>query len=390
MKILAIETSCDETAISVLNAEGELSKPKLSLLSDVVLSQIEIHSQYGGVFPSLAKREHAKNITPLLKEALIKAGLFLKNDKCPDLPEKEIRETFTHEKDLAENMMEFLNETKVPDIDAIAVTYGPGLEPALWVGINTAKALSLAWKKPIIPVNHLEGHISSVLLNKGQNKGPQMPSLALIISGGHTELVKIKEWGEYEYLGGTIDDAVGEAFDKVARMLDLPYPGGPPLSKMADKARQVEKDNPFVFPRPMKNSGDLNFSFSGLKTSVLYSIKKKGELKEKDKELIAEAFEEAIADILVHKTKKALKEDSYKTMIISGGVSANDFIRKSFQKLEKETGIPLLVPDLSLTTDNACMIALTGYLISKTREEKILKDEKAIRGLKAEGNIKIG
>lgn len=393
MKILAIETSCDETAISIINAEGGLSNPKLSVLSDVVLSQIEIHSKYGGVFPALAKREHAKNIIPLLKEALVEANLFSKNDSMSEIPEKETRKIFSHEKDLVEDMLDFLKNTAPPNIDAIAVTYGPGLEPALWVGINTAKTLSLAWNKPIIPVNHLEGHIASVLLNKGQNeeiKRPQMPSLALIISGGHTELIKIEDWGKYEFLGGTVDDAVGEAFDKVARMLDLPYPGGPPLSKMAEKARQTEMNNPFVFPRPMKHSGDLNFSFSGLKTSVLYTIKKQESVSEKEKQFIACAFEEAVADILVDKTKKALEEGSYGAIIVSGGVSANSFIRRSFQELERDTDIPLLIPDLSLSTDNACMIALAGFLILKTRMETIITDSKNLKKLNAEGNLKIG
>ncbi len=393
MKILAIETSCDETAISILDAKGEISKPMFYSLSDMVLSQIDIHSQYGGVFPSLAKREHAKNIVPLLKESLIEADLFLESNKKTDQPEEEIKEIFSYEKDLADKIITFLKDTTPPDIDAIAVTYGPGLEPALWIGINTAKSLSIAWKKPLIPVNHLEGHVASVLFNKSQNKahkGPEMPSLSLIISGGHTELIKIKNWGEYEYLGGTVDDAVGEAFDKVARMLDLPYPGGPHISKIAKEARETKKDNPFVFPRPMKNSGDLNFSFSGLKTSVLYTIKKKENISEEEKALIAAAFEEAVTDILIYKTEKALKEDNYKTVMISGGVSANGFIRKSFQELEEKNNIPLLIPELSLSTDNACMIAVAGFLVSKTRKENILKDTKKIRDLKAEGTSNIG
>ncbi|MFP4539977.1 MAG: tRNA (adenosine(37)-N6)-threonylcarbamoyltransferase complex transferase subunit TsaD [Candidatus Paceibacterota bacterium] len=395
MKILAIETSCDETAVSILKAEGDISDPRFSSLADVTLSQTEIHSQYGGVFPSLAKREHAKNIVPLLEKTL-KEVEVTSQDKTGsqlNISKNELTELFTHEDGLAENIYNFLKKTPIPEIDAIAVTYGPGLEPALWVGINTAKALSKAWNKPVLAVNHLEGHIASTLFNKAQNKEnsplPELPALALIISGGHTELINIKKWGEYQFLGGTVDDAVGEAFDKVARMLDLPYPGGPPLSKLAAKSRKDNKENPFVFPRPMKHSDDLNFSFSGLKTAVLYKIKEKGNITEEEKAFIARAFEDAVADVLGSKMKKAIEASNSRSVLVCGGVSANKYLRESFKEVEQETGKKLFIPDAYLSTDNACMIAVAGFVVQQTRKEDVL-DVKEAKHLKAKGVIKLG
>ncbi len=393
MKILAIETSCDETAVSILDAEGDIEEPRLKSLSDVVLSQTEIHREYGGVFPALAKREHTKNLIPLLKEAMSQAGISSEKKIISEDLEDKFSELFSHEQGMAQEITEFLNHHNSPNIDAIAVTYGPGLEPALWVGINTAKALSLAWNRPLVPVNHIEGHFASVLFNKAQNKQnkpPELPALALVISGGHTELIKIKEWGDLEYLGGTVDDAVGEAFDKAARMLGLPYPGGPPLSKLAEKSRLAGKENPFYLPRPMKSSGDLNFSFSGLKTAVLYTIKKEKDINEENKAFMARAFEDAVAEVLVNKTEKALKEAGYRSLIVCGGVSANSYIRENFNQFGKKIGIPVLIPELSLSTDNACMIAIASFLVFETREEDVLKDEKDIIELKADGNARIG
>ncbi len=392
MRILAIETSCDETAISILEAKGKLDYPEFSSLSDVILSQIDIHSQYGGVFPALAKREHSKNIVPLLEKAFSDAKILTKKEEISEDSKKKLSELFSHEEGLTEKIIEFLEKNGSPDIDTIAVTYGPGLEPALWVGINVAKALSTAWNKPLVPVNHMEGHFASVLFDKAKNKQnspPELPALALIISGGHTEFIDIKKWGDYKYLGGTLDDAVGEAFDKVARMLDLPYPGGPPLSKLAKKSRQEGKENPFVLPRPMKNSGDLNLSFSGLKTAVLYTVKKETEINEEKKSFIARAFEDAVADVLIDKTKKALEKESRRTLIVCGGVSANSFLRQEFLKFGESFGIPVLFPESSLSTDNACMIAVAAFLVLETRENKILEGEKEILELRAEGNKRI-
>lgn len=392
MKILAIETSCDETAVSILQASGSIERPNFSSLANLVLSQIDIHSQYGGVFPALAKREHAKNIIPLIKEAIKKADLPTKKNILTDSLKEDLNEIFTHEEDLTEKTLTFLKETGTPDIDVIAVTYGPGLEPALWVGINTAKALSKAWNKPVVAVNHLEGHIASVLFKNQQNeekRQPELPAIALIISGGHTELIGIEKWGKYKFLGGTVDDAVGEAYDKVARMLDLPYPGGPPLSKLAQKARDSKKENPFTFPRPMKNSDDLNLSFSGLKTAVLYTVKKQDSVDDDKKCFIASAFEDAVADVLTDKTKKAIEKHHYKSLIVCGGVSANSFLRNRFENLGNDINIPVFIPDIKLSTDNAFMISLGGFINLKTNSPNILKDEESIKNLKAEGNLRL-
>ncbi|MGM0629521.1 MAG: tRNA (adenosine(37)-N6)-threonylcarbamoyltransferase complex transferase subunit TsaD [Patescibacteria group bacterium] len=391
MKILAIETSCDETAVSILKAEGDALDPRFCFLADITLSQTDIHSQYGGVFPSLAKREHSENIIPLLKKAITEANIDHNKTEVTEVLKDLLSDIFTHEEGLDKKMSDFIEEYGTPDIDAIAITQGPGLEPALWVGINVAKALSVSWKKPLIPVNHLEGHIASVLFNKEhnkENKPPETPSLALIISGGHTECIKVKKWGDYQYLGGTVDDAVGEAFDKVARMLDLPYPGGPPLSDLAQKSREKGEKNPFTFPRPMKDSNDLNFSFSGLKTAVLYSVKGKM-LTEREKEFVAEAFEDAVVDTLKIKVRKAFRENSLNSLIICGGVSANKYIRSEFQKTAQELSVPLLIPDPYLSTDNASMIAITGFLILKTHPQKIIKEENDILELKAQGNDRL-
>lgn len=390
MKILAIETSCDETAISIMEATGDISQLRLTSLADVVLSQNEVHSEYGGVFPTLAKREHAKNITFLLEKVLRDSGLYFKEKRSLDHLQKKFASLFSREEDLANKLLDFLKDSAVPKIDAIAVTAGPGLEPALWVGINVAKAISEAWNKPIIAINHLEGHIASVLFDKDQNKEnktPELPFLALIISGGHTELIEIREWGEYDYLGGTLDDAVGEAFDKVARMLNLPYPGGPPLSKLAKKSRSEGKENPFVLPRPMRHSGDLNFSFSGLKTAVLYTVKKQtSEITEEIKAFIARAFEDAVADVLAEKVEKALEEKKYKTLIICGGVSANRFIRERFKEIGRKTGVKVLIPNIVLSGDNACMIAVAGFLTYSNRPSDVLKNKEDIDRLSARGN----
>ncbi|MEK9185413.1 MAG: hypothetical protein AAB863_01430, partial [Patescibacteria group bacterium] len=280
MIILGIETSCDETAVSVVEAGELVEKPVFKVLGSALASQAKLHDKYGGVYPNLAKREHIRNLPAVLIEALRKANL-ISNLEFP----------------ISNN----------PDIDAIAVTVGPGLEPALWTGINFAQDLSREWGVPLIPTNHMEGHIASVLLSKtdenpkfeAPNNKPRtkasfirgrriqnsnietqnkikFPAIALLISGGHTELVYLKSWQEKEIIGETKDDAVGEAFDKVARMLGLPYPGGPEISMLAEDARSKNLHLETKFPRPMIHSGDLNFSFSGLKTAVLYYLRDMG------------------------------------------------------------------------------------------------------------------
>lgn len=350
MIILGIETSCDETALSLLETKEEVGIFKYRILANIVHSQIDMHKEYGGVYPNLAKREHIKNL--------------------PVIFNKIIKEANIEEK----------------DISSIVVTSGPGLEPALWTGINFAQELGKKIGVQIIPANHMEGHIVSVLFSNTKPSGDfkelkviKFPALAILISGGHTEIVKVKRIGEYEVLGRTRDDALGEAFDKTARMLGLPYPGGPEIAKLA--LLNSKKDKSISLPRPMLNSNDLDFSFSGLKTSILYLIKKKEELTEDDKREIAEEFQDAVTEVLIKKTGKALDGDEYKSIIVGGGVIANSHIRKAFEDLSSEYSIPLYLPEKNLTGDNALMIALAGILSPKT------KDPQSIEAL---GNLLLG
>jgi len=384
MKVLAIETSCDETAISIVEGMGDEAAAEFRVLGNALLSQIDIHQEYGGVFPALAKREHAKNLVPLLEAALEEAEL-LHEDKqvIPDEVRTQIIQLLEREPGLEAAFFEFLEECEVPDIDAIAVTAGPGLEPALWVGINFARALSLLWQKPLVAVNHMEGHILSALAERTEGglaiKDVESPVLALLISGGHTELVLMKDWLSYELIGQTRDDAVGEAFDKVARMLGLPYPGGPEISKLAEDARMRGGENPISLPRPMLDSNSCDFSFAGLKTAVLYLLKNNPEA---DKQHIAHEFENAVAEVLLKKTKRAIEESGARTVVIGGGVSANAHIRRVFkEKLGGE--VSMRIPSADLTTDNAIMIALAGFY----RAQK--QDFADVSALKADGNLSL-
>lgn len=373
MKILAIETSCDETAIAILSVKGLLKK-KFSVEAHQVASQIELHRKYGGVFPMMAKREHSRNIIPLFLETLTEAGLLGSLvSKSPWKLNFQVKITKMLERE-PEMLVQFLEEIpKIdrPNIDRIAVTVGPGLEPALWVGINFAKALSLAWKIPLVPVNHMEGHVLSVLIPKNEKeftltKGSfRLPALSLLVSGGHTEIVLMKKIGAYAVVGQTRDDAAGEAFDKVARMMELPYPGGPEISRLAEHARSTGVTASFAFPRPMLGSGDFDFSFSGLKTSVLYHLrdmKKSGEeLTENAKGEIALAFEDAVIDVLVKKTMAAAKKYGAKSIIAGGGVSANKHLAETLTAAARQLDIAAIFPAKELTTDNAIMIGLAGY-----------------------------
>jgi N6-L-threonylcarbamoyladenine synthase len=389
MRILAIETSCDETAIAIVECSGNQQAATFKVLGNALLSQVEIHQEYGGVFPQMAKREHAKNLVPILEAALEEAEL-LHEDKQEIAGEArdKIAAILSREYDLSEAFFDFVGECEVPAIDAIAVTAGPGLEPALWVGVNFAKALALAWDKPLVAVNHMEGHVLAGLARKTtddslQIPGVQMPILALLISGGHTELVLMKEWLEYELIGQTRDDAVGEAFDKVARMLGLPYPGGPEISKLAEELRGGDADRSRLadqvlagpeggedrlaaaqptLPRPMINENSCDFSFAGLKTAVLYMLKDK-KLSETEKKHMAREFEDAVAEVLWKKTARALEQTGAATLVIGGGVSANKHIRRVFSEkiAEDFPHVSLRIPTANLTTDNAVMIALAGY-----------------------------
>ena len=375
MKILAIETSCDETGISIIDAIGTINAGNIqfTVLADTLSSQAELHSEYGGVYPTLAKREHTKALPLLLEQALGLAN--------------------THGDTLT-----------MSGIDAIAVTHGPGLEPALWTGITFAEELAKEYNLPIIPVNHMEGHIYSTLIESEDAITYKLrtityPALALLISGGHTDMTLIKNAFDYEYLGSTLDDAVGEAFDKVARMLGLSYPGGPIISKLAQEARAEGTDSTDTgkaLPRPMVHSGDYNFSFSGLKTAVLYKVKqlKKDLSLEENNNLpdeiiksIAMQFEDACADVLASKVSKAMQEYDIETLIIGGGVAANSHINKTLRKRLKTDAIDnllILTPAKGLTGDNALMIAAAGYLRALRGEH--LTD---LTELKARGKLKL-
>ncbi len=399
MRILGIETSCDETAISIVEAEGDINSLSFKLLGSAVNSQIDIHKEYGGVFPTLAKREHEKNLPIVLEEALKEAGF-----------EDELG-IMNYE------LWEKNKPGKKFPIDMIAVTVGPGLEPALWTGIKFAEELGKNWGVKVVGANHMEGHIASVLLAQNHesrimNQGVEFPALALLISGGHTELVLMESWHDKKKIGETLDDAVGEAFDKVARMLDLPYPGGPEISRLAEEARKEGIQQEKNFPRPMLHSKDYNFSFSGLKTSVLYYIRdliSKGKdntspppnplplgegagggakedlpkLSENQKKEIAREFEDAVVEVLLSKTKKAIQEFSPKSIIVGGGVIANKLIREKILELENSFLWPkVYIPEKSLTTDNATMIAISAYIDSLRKESKEYE-------LKADGNLDI-
>lgn len=350
MKILAIETSCDDTGIAILE-----KSPKIKILADFLSSQNELHAKYGGVHPSMAKREHEKNILPLLEKSLKKAHL-LKKRKTNLKIKKGTKKILERYPDLFKELEEFLSKYKKPDIDKIAVTIGPGLEPCLYVGINFAKALALNWNIEIIPVNHIEAHI---LVNFLKQK-PIFPSLCFVISGGNTKLFIMEKIGKYKELGSTRDDAIGECFDKTARILGLPYPGGPEISKRAKKIKR----STIILPRPMIHSRDYDFSFSGLKTAVLYLVKDK-KLKNKEINEICFEIESSVSEVILKKLKRAINEFSPKALIIGGGVSSNERIVKELKLLSKKEKIKILTP--KYTSDNAVMIGAAAILSPKTK-----------------------
>jgi N6-L-threonylcarbamoyladenine synthase len=384
MKILSIETSCDETGISIMESAFASALPHqgtsdhITLLGNALASQIALHAQYGGVFPAMAKRAHAEKIVPLLKEALGQAGILRGTpggSTVGTAARDAILSICKQEHEMVSGFVELFNTYQKPDIDYIAVTVGPGLEPALWVGINAAKVLSTIWNIPVIPVNHMEGHVVTAAVTE-DNSGVQkkytfqylpFPLLALLVSGGHTELVLTKSYGDYEKIGQTRDDAVGEAFDKVARMLGLPYPGGPAISNMAKEFRASGSVQQFVFPRPMVHSGDYDFSFSGLKTAILYTIRDLTEsgsipLTANTKSAIACAFEDAAVEVLIKKTLKAMEEFHIETVMVGGGVAGNFFLRAQLAEAaeKKLPQTAVLFPEPWLATDNAVMIGLAA------------------------------
>lgn len=420
MITLGIETSCDETALALIETRVVHGAVEYKIIASIIHSQAELHSAYGGVFPALAKREHGKNLLPLLKKILIEAG-YISNDKTVGAGSENLnseqrsvsqktvestkfessinkfREDFSKQNpDLVESFKDSEFLKTIPLIDRIAVTAGPGLEPALWVGITFAKVLSEVWSIPLHPVNHMEGHIVGSLLDsdKADNiwkklKPLQFPALAFLISGGHTELVEIDRNGDdlaqlsYSILGQTKDDAVGEAFDKVARLLGLPYPGGLHVSNLASAARTENIVSEVKLPRPMLHSPDFDFSFSGLKTAVLYAVKgeemKNGVLTDSWKKGLAREFEDAVKESLDFKLRKAIDKTGAKTLIVGGGVSANSTLRTTFEKTANEYAISLYLPTQQVSGDNALMIALAGALDSRTHAD----------GFKAQGTMRL-
>ncbi len=370
MRILAIETSCDETAIAVLSAT-KAKNPTITVEAHLVASQAALHAQYGGVFPNMAKREHARAILPLVIETLKKAKLYKK--KAAPLSaaaEKRLRMLLEREPELLELFLSEIPRMARPTVDRIAVTVGPGLAPALWVGINFARALSLVWDIPVVPANHMEGHVLSVAVPASKKKfalsekSLGLPAISLLVSGGHTEIVFAKKIGSYKLLGRTRDDAAGEAFDKVARMLELPYPGGPEVSRLAKDARIADLPKTLALPRPMLASPDFDFSFSGLKTAVLYHLRDlaaTGEAIDANKKMeIAREFEDATCDVLVKKTLRAAEKHKAKHIIVGGGVSANAELRTRLSAAARASGISVTFPTKGLSTDNAIMIGLAG------------------------------
>ncbi len=364
MILLSIETSCDETAVSLVEITGSFPTATYEVIGNSLFSQIDIHREYGGVFPTLAKREHIATILPMLERALEESKLV--SGYTPALTSEEIKklhELLNREHGLADQLITFHTTVGKPPIDAIAVTSGPGLEPALWVGVNFAKALSTLWNVPVVPTDHMEGHILASIYD-GHHLAPlRFPALALLVSGGHTELILMREWGKYEKIGQTRDDAVGEAFDKVARLIGLPYPGGPEISKLAKDARQRNLP-PFAnLPAPMLNSGDLDFSFSGLKTAVRNAVAAKT-LTDDQKTALARDFEDVVVTVLIHKLRQAIEAYTIQSVILGGGVSANSFLREAVAALSDTTEYPdttIHLPKVGLATDNSIMIALAGH-----------------------------
>lgn len=339
MNILSIETSCDETAAAIV----EWQDNHATVLANIVSSQASLHAIWGGVVPDLASREHIKNIVPVIEETMTRAHLT------------------------------------PADIDLIAVTQGPGLMPALLIGVSAAKTLALVWQKPLIGIQHLEGHIYANLLR--ENTELRFPLLALVVSGGHTQLMLMQDHFQYEMLGETQDDAAGEAFDKVAKLLGLTYPGGPAVAKRADAFRAEHSPADILaltekFPRPMLNADNFDFSFSGLKTAVLYSLKKEDAAKLQDERFVASmchAFQEAVVDVLVGKTEKALALYAPETFVIAGGVSANERLRNRLRTLidERFPDTQFLTPAFAYSLDNAAMIGIAAaYRYDHMSEEQ--------------------
>jgi N6-L-threonylcarbamoyladenine synthase len=314
MLVLGIESSCDETGMALYSTSAGGA-----LLAHALHSQVRMHQEYGGVVPELASRDHIRRIVPLLRQVLADSGRSL------------------------------------TDIDAVAYTQGPGLAGALLVGAAFAEALATALERPSVPVHHLEGHLLSPLLSR---RPPRFPFVALLVSGGHSQLMRVTGVGEYELLGETLDDAAGEAFDKTAKLLGLGYPGGPALAELAERGRaDVVK-----LPRPMLKSGDLDFSFSGLKTAVLTKVRELATISDQQRADIARGFQDAIVEVLVSKALRAVSLSGLKQLVVAGGVGANRELRRQLDAGAGKAGIAVFYPELEFCTDNGAMIALAGAL----------------------------
>jgi N6-L-threonylcarbamoyladenine synthase len=313
--VLGIETSCDETGVALYHT-------RQGLLSHALYSQTEMHGEYGGVVPELASRDHIRRLLPLIREIFAEAGLTLQ------------------------------------DLEAIAYTRGPGLAGALLVGASVAAALGFALKVPVLGIHHLEGHLLSPLLS---DPAPAFPFVALLVSGGHTQLMEVTGLGQYRLLGETVDDAAGEAFDKTAKLLGLGYPGGPALSRLADEFSRTGQSLRFELPRPMLHSGDFNFSFSGLKTAVL-TLVNKHEMTSQSRGAIAQAFQEAAVEVLTEKSLAALAKTGLTQLVVAGGVGANRQLRSNLDRRAETIGATVYYPKLEFCTDNGAMIAFAGAM----------------------------
>ncbi len=318
MLILGIETSCDETGIALYDSVRAGGTPLAGLLGHAIHSQVAMHNEYGGVVPELASRDHIRRVLPLVRKVVSEAGVSMQ------------------------------------DLDAVAYTQGPGLSGALLVGASVGAALAYGLGIPAVPVHHLEGHLLSPLLSRDP---PVFPFVALLVSGGHTQLMRVAAVGDYTLLGETLDDAAGEAFDKSAKILGLPYPGGPALSRLA----QAGSPGRFRLPRPMQKSRDLDFSFSGLKTAVMLAAKAES-FTIADRPDLARSVEEAIIDVLVSKSLAALDQTGMRSLVVAGGVGANRHLRATLDAAAASRGLRVYYPEMELCTDNGAMIALVGAL----------------------------
>lgn len=392
MKILSIETSCDETAISLLEMQQQDNNTHVNITANELTSQADEHEGYGGVFPTLAKRLHGQNFAPLFSRLCnqVDTSPYAVNPK-----EMEQIEYWLKRHDGLPKKLKEQAESDLPDTDYIAVTIGPGLLPALWVGVNIARSLALITDTPLLPVNHMSGHIISTLVpNNYQTnftlKKPKTPSIALLASGGHTELITRSADGSKKKIGQTKDDAAGEAFDKVGRLLGLSYPAGPEVSALADTVRnsQSASQDAISLPRPMLKSQNLNMSFAGLKSAAARLIEKYEPLDDTTRAEIAYELESAIVEVLVQKTKRAIKTHKAKSILAGGGVLANPHLRDQLKELRQKETLELHLAPRELTTDNAIMIGLSAGARLLTHTPQTYRGDK-LQNLSADSRLSL-